>query len=653
MIKVMFLIILPTMVFSQINISPLDIPLNLSGTFGELRSTHFHTGIDIKTGGKQGLKVRSIKKGQVVRVRVSRGGYGKSIYIKHYDGTTSVYAHLKKFSKKVEDYVKKIQYKNKTYEMQSFPKEGQLNFDLGELIGFSGNTGGTSGPHLHFEIRDSNNNPLNPFELDFEITDTIKPVISGLYLYKVYDDGKYDFIKKIKIKKINNSLYAASKIKNTGRLGIGLKYYDRQDKSYSKNGVYSINFNLNADSIFNYKVDQLNFNDRKYLKLLIDHKKWNKERVRVQKLFTHPKSKYSFINKRKSYGVFTISDGLSYDGEIKVIDFKGNQTKIKLNFEGIIKDSIQNISKSGNINPDKEYTIDLKNISIKIPKNSFYNSIDIKINSNNDTLDLGENIHLINKGFEIKYQVSKTDSVFFKKGFISKINKYGNARYLKTKKEISNLSKPIIGKDLEIFNNSIIDNGAIIGDNFSINNFSSIGHNCSIGNNVKIGKNVSISNSIIGDNVTIGDGTKIGQSGFGFTYDANNDPLKIFHIGRVIIQNNVNINSNCTIDRGSFNDTVIGENTFIDNLVHIAHNVTIGNNCMIAGQCGFAGSAKIGNFVQIGGQTGIGGHIKISDYVKIAAKSGVIRDIPKNETVMGYPAINLNKYLKNYRKNMM
>ena len=186
-----------------------------------------------------------------------------------------------------------------------------------------------------------------------------------------------------------------------------------------------------------------------------------------------------------------------------------------------------------------------------------------------------------------------------------------------------------------------------------MDSFSSIGHNCTIGNNVKIGKNVAISNSIIGDNVTIGDGTKVGQTGFGFTYDTDNNPLKIYHIGRVIIQNNVNINSNCTIDRGSFNDTIIGENTFIDNLVHIAHNVTIGNNCMIAGQCGFAGSAKIGNFVQIGGQTGIGGHIKISDFVKIAAKSGVIRDIAKGETVMGYPAINLNKYLKNYKKSMM
>ena len=223
----------------------------------------------------------------------------------------------------------------------------------------------------------------------------------------------------------------------------------------------------------------------------------------------------------------------------------------------------------------------------------------------------------------------------------------------KTKKEILNLSKAITGINTELSEKSTIDNGVVVGDNFSIDSFSSIGHNCTIGNNVKIGKNVSISNSIIGDNVTIGDGTKVGQAGFGFTYDSDNTPIKIFHIGRVIIQNNVNINSNCTIDRGSFADTVIGENTFIDNLVHIAHNVTIGINCIIAGQCGFAGSAKIGNFVQIGGQTGIGGHIKVADFVKIAAKSGVIRDIPKGETVMGYPAINLNKYLKNYKKSMM
>ena len=245
-------------------------------------------------------------------------------------------------------------------------------------------------------------------------------------------------------------------------------------------------------------------------------------------------------------------------------------------------------------------------------------------------------INLISQNLEI--DIAKISNLFYR---------------LKTKVEISKLDKNKVGNNSNISKDSIIDKDVSIGDNFSIDHFSSIDHSCSIGNNVKIGKNVSICNAIIGDNVSIGDGTKIGQPGFGFSYDTENVPFKIFHIGRVILQNDVQISACCTIDRGSFNDTVIGEKTYIDNLVHIAHNVVIGNNCVIAGQCGFAGSANIGNFVQIGGQTGIGGHISISDYVKIAAKSGVIRDIGKGETVMGYPAVSINKYLKNYKKLMV
>ena len=299
-----------------------------------------------------------------------------------------------------------------------------------------------------------------------------------------------------------------------------------------------------------------------------------------------------------------------------------------------------------------------ENINRKIKIDSFVRP---DIASKNDITFVNTNKYSINTKAMFVVTSRKLSNLFSKDQFIlissnidCDIARISNLFYRdKTKKEILSLSETIIGISSDVSVNSIIDKGVIIGDNFSMDSFSSIGHNCTIGNNVKIGKNVSVSNSIIGDNVTIGDGTKVGQAGFGFTYDTNNNPLKIFHMGRVIIQNNVNINSNCTIDRGSFNDTIIGENTFIDNLVHIAHNVTIGSNCMIAGQCGFAGSAKIGDFVQIGGQTGIGGHIKIDDFVKIAAKSGVIRDISKGETVMGYPAINLNKYLKNYKKSMM
>lgn len=267
-------------------------------------------------------------------------------------------------------------------------------------------------------------------------------------------------------------------------------------------------------------------------------------------------------------------------------------------------------------------------------------------------LKTNANYIITNKSLYKKFSDKKV--VLISNNLACDIAKISNLYYrANTKEEIFNLDKPNIGNNSHISKNTVIENGVIAGSKFVLDDFSTIGHNCIIGDNVNIGKNVNISNALIGDNVCIGDGTKIGQNGFGFAYDEHHNPIKIFHIGRVIIQNGVTINANCTFDRGSFNDTIIGENTYIDNLVHVAHNVVIGNNCVIAGQCGFAGSSIIGNFVQIGGQTGIGGHIKISDHVKIAAKSGVIRDVSKGETVMGYPAINMNKYLKNFKKIMM
>jgi UDP-3-O-[3-hydroxymyristoyl] glucosamine N-acyltransferase len=148
----------------------------------------------------------------------------------------------------------------------------------------------------------------------------------------------------------------------------------------------------------------------------------------------------------------------------------------------------------------------------------------------------------------------------------------------------------------------------------------------------------------LGDNVIIKSGTLIGQTGFGFNFEKNKR-IKFPHIGRVIIENNVQIGSACAIDRGSLTDTVIGEYTSIDNHVHIAHNVKIGNFCMIAAQSGIAGSTIIGNNVKIGGQTGISGHLSIGNNVKIGGKSGVITDIKDNQIVMGYPAKSIRDFL--------
>ena len=195
----------------------------------------------------------------------------------------------------------------------------------------------------------------------------------------------------------------------------------------------------------------------------------------------------------------------------------------------------------------------------------------------------------------------------------------------------------LIGKNVKLGKNSIIGSNTIIEKNVVI------------GKDCVIGSGAIIKNSIIGDRVVIQDDCKIGQKGFGFI-PKNNKNFKFPHIGKVFISSDVEIASGCTIDRGSIDDTIIGKNTYLDNQVHIAHNVKIGDNCMIAGQVGFAGSSKIGNNVSIGGQAGVSGHLKIGNSVKIGGGSGVVKDIEDNQIVMGYPAVSIKDFLKNTKK---
>ena len=198
--------------------------------------------------------------------------------------------------------------------------------------------------------------------------------------------------------------------------------------------------------------------------------------------------------------------------------------------------------------------------------------------------------------------------------------------------------------------NIFVGNKVKIGSKTSIGSNTVIEHDVQIGKNCLIGSNVTIRNSIIGNDVVIQDGCKIGVKGFGFI-PLKGKNFRFPHIGRVVLRDNVELGANCTIVRGSIGDTIIGENTFLDNQVHMAHNVIVGKNCMIAGQVGFAGSSTIGNNVSIGGQAGISGHLKIGNNVRIGGGSGVVKDIPDNTTVMGYPAVPLKEFLTKGKKD--
>ena len=209
------------------------------------------------------------------------------------------------------------------------------------------------------------------------------------------------------------------------------------------------------------------------------------------------------------------------------------------------------------------------------------------------------------------------------------------------------INKPVLSK----FNKVKFGKNVLIGKNVKIGTNTIIGHNTIIESNVVIGSdciignNVLIKNSIIGECVRILDGSTIGKKGFGFFPDMSKN-IRYPHIGMVIIKDQAEIGCNNTIDRGSLSNTVIGKNTFIDNQVHIAHNVNIGDNCIITGQVGFAGSSSIGNKVNIGGQAGISGHLKIGNNVQIGGGSGVIKNLPDNSKVMGYPAKDIRNFIK-------
>lgn len=210
--------------------------------------------------------------------------------------------------------------------------------------------------------------------------------------------------------------------------------------------------------------------------------------------------------------------------------------------------------------------------------------------------------------------------------------------------------------DKKKFNKLSVGLNVLLGKNVKIGKNCSIGHNTIIeqnvviGNSCKIGSNVLIKNSVIGNNTNILDGAIIGKKGFGF-FPGENKNIRYPHIGSVLIGNDVEIGCNNTIDRGSLSNTIIGDGTFLDNQVHIAHNVKIGKNCIITGQVGFAGSSSIGNRVMIGGQAGISGHLKVGDNVQIGGGSGVIKNIPSNTKVMGYPARNIRIFLKDSKIN--
>ncbi|MDP3311882.1 M23 family metallopeptidase [Lutibacter sp.] len=375
--------------------SPLDIPLFLSGTFGELRPNHFHAGFDIRTQQKEGFKVYAAAEGYISRIRISHWGYGKVVYITHPNGFTTVYAHLQRFSDRLETYIKKKQYENESFEMQVYPNANELPISRKEVIGLSGRTGGFMGPHLHFEIRDSSTqNAFNPMLFGFNLNDSIKPTIDNVIGYTKNNDSHINQLSiptQLSLKKSTTNEIVADSIKAYGEISFGVHSFDVLDGAPNRNGIYSLEMLVNGQKIHEFNTSQFAFKDDKLINLLVDYKRLAIQNQTIQKCFVEPLNSLGMYATNINNGYLKVEDGIHYKVEIIAKDFKGNQQKVSIPIKGK-KDSILVTSTpkitNYSINHTQFNKFELNGVKVSFPKYTFYNDLylDFVVENNRATI---------------------------------------------------------------------------------------------------------------------------------------------------------------------------------------------------------------------------------------------------------------------------
>jgi hypothetical protein len=409
--------------------APLDVPLLLSGTFAELRSNHFHSGLDIKTQQRKGLNVYGIADGFVSRIKVSHYGYGKALYITHPNGYTSVYGHLQKYSRDIEAYIKKHQYEKESYEIELFPNAGELVVKKDDIVAYSGNSGGSGGPHLHFEIRDKSQRPINPLLFGVDIKDSTPPNVSTIYVYPMDDKAHVNNSnskQQLRLIPLKNGDYTVESIKAFGNIGFGVSTSDRQDLTANNNGVYNIQTYLNGRQYFELDFEKFSFDETKHINQLIDYEHYKIKKQRVQKLFidNNPLSLYKNIINN---GIIKVEDSTNSIYKIKVNDFKNNASWITISIKGIKNEGVT-IEKKDKT-PYYVYTnqsVQLKegNITVDFLEDTFYNDLYIDFQVHGDTLTLHKDVVPLKKTFSLAFDASKYSDTDRSKLYIARLVGY-------------------------------------------------------------------------------------------------------------------------------------------------------------------------------------------------------------------------------------
>jgi murein DD-endopeptidase MepM/ murein hydrolase activator NlpD len=417
---------------------PLDIPMELSGNFGELRPNHFHAGFDFKTLQREGLDVHAVADGYVSRIKISTFGNGKAIYITHPNGFTSVYCHLQKTTDAINDYIQKSHYKEQSFEIELFLKPNELAVKKGQTIALSGNTGSSEGPHLHFEFRDSKTEKIiNPllFGFDKYIKDTKKPVVSAVYVYPldqktIVNQSKRPLLLNLSLQK--DGTYLSNKVAANGKIGFGVTAVDYDNVSGNKNGAYKIQAFLNGKPSFGYQFDTYSFDEMRFINALVDYPRYKKTYQKVQKLFMTNSYKLSIIKTDDTNGVVTVLPNLTSVYRIEVSDFFGNLSTISIPISFDSSAAIvekETVMSNYFVKVNKDNNFFKNNVSVFFPAGTFYEDFDMNFDVKDGVLYLHDDSVPVHSRFEISMESDKYTDAQKEKVFIADIDSRGRQGY--------------------------------------------------------------------------------------------------------------------------------------------------------------------------------------------------------------------------------
>lgn len=366
--------------------SPLDIvPPALAGSFGELRANHFHSGMDYRTNQREGYPVYAIADGYVSRLRVQNSGFGLAVYLTHPNGYTSVYGHLSRFNPKIGQQVKALQYQKKSYEIDEFPGSTLIPVRKGDVIAYTGNTGSSGGPHLHFEIRDSKTEAtINPQLFGFEIPDNIPPVIYSMYVYRLNQKPFNELTPKQYFQVVggngNYRLNNVSTINLSGEVGFGIISTDKHNGASGTNGVYSIELEMDGKTIFTSALERFKFENSKAINSHIDYPTFINTRKSIQKSFVDPGNPLGIYSNLVNNGRIDFNDGKLHQLKYIITDGKGNksilQFKVQSDEKAVIKTPEQALGTPYSYSNLNEFN--QPDVKVILPKGTLYNDLNFQ-----------------------------------------------------------------------------------------------------------------------------------------------------------------------------------------------------------------------------------------------------------------------------------